>query len=71
MSIFICGSSFPDKVVGSKRKKKNKTKPNIKRKQKLNHVSIKARQKKKKRVAQLAKAQMRGKKQTKILFFNV
>lgn len=26
MSIFICGSSFPDKVVGSKRKKKqNKT----------------------------------------------
>lgn len=32
-----------------KKEKQNKTKPNIKRKQKLNHVSIKARQKKKKR----------------------
>lgn len=33
-------------------------------KQKLNHVLIKARQKKKKRFAQLTKAQMRGKKKT-------
>lgn len=40
MSIFICGSSFPDKVAGSKRKKK------IQRKQNLNHVTIKARLKK-------------------------
>ena len=40
---FFCGSSFPDKVVGSKRKKK--LKKSVELKQKLNHVLLKARQK--------------------------
>lgn len=40
MSIFTCGSSFPDKVAGSIRKKKPKMK------QKLNHILKKARPKK-------------------------
>lgn len=52
MSIFICGSSFPDKVVGSNKKNQNETriKPCIDEKQDKN-----------KRVAQVAKAQMREK----------
>lgn len=58
---FLCGSSFPDKVTGSKRRKKKKSN------QKLNHILIKARQKEKERerVAQLAKAQMRERNKQK------
>lgn len=51
-----------------KKEKQNKTKPNIKRKQKLNHVSIKARQKKKKESCTVGKGSDEGKKTNKNAF---